>query len=238
MISRKVDHIHLCCFALGCLSRVLGSKTKHSLICFKGKKKMVATREADTQALAVESSFLLAPSVVTCTSHCDSSLCEVEVDGPRKIKRTYRPHSIQKSWFRQFPWLVIDPEETKLFCSACKERPSLHDKSSRLVRGYTGPFKVETLKYHEVSRAYKLCVNTVEIKEDIPQAALIPEISCDLMANMEHFFNATYSIAYHSRPLNDFEKILQLLQSTGTMILGKYRNRTACLSSSNTSLRR
>ncbi|XP_023592678.1 zinc finger protein 862-like [Trichechus manatus latirostris] len=45
---------------------------------------------------------------------------------------------------------------------------------------------------------------------------------------MGHFFNAAYSIAYHSRPLNDFEKILQLLQSTGTMILGKYRNRTAC----------
>ncbi|XP_072633170.1 zinc finger protein 862 isoform X2 [Canis lupus baileyi] len=193
-----------------------------------GKKKMVAIREADTQALAADSAVLLAPSMETCRSYCNSSLCEVEVDGPRKIKRTYRPRSIQRSWFGQFPWLVIDPKETKLFCSACKERPSLHDKSSRLVRGYTGPFKVETLKYHEVSKAHKLCVNTVEIKEDSPQAALVPEISGDLMANMEHFFNAAYSIAYHSRPLNDFEKILQLLQSTGTMILGKYRNRTAC----------
>ncbi|XP_014643137.1 PREDICTED: zinc finger protein 862 [Ceratotherium simum simum] len=193
-----------------------------------GKKKMVAIREADTQASAIESAFLPAPSVETCTSYCDSSLCEVEIDGPRKIKRTYRPRSIQRSWFGQFPWLVLDPNETKLFCSACKERPSLHDKSSRLVRGYTGPFKVETLKYHEVSKAHKLCVNTVQIKEDTPQAALVPEISSDLMANMEHFFNAAYSIAYHSRPLNDFEKILQLLQNTGTMILGKYRNRTAC----------
>uniref|UniRef100_A0A673UG36 Zinc finger protein 862 n=1 Tax=Suricata suricatta TaxID=37032 RepID=A0A673UG36_SURSU len=193
-----------------------------------GKKKKGAGREADTQALAVESTPLPAPSVDTCSSSCDSSLCEVEAGGPRKIKRTYRPRSIQRSWFGQFPWLVIDPEETRLFCSACKERPSLHDKSSRLVRGYTGPFKVETLKYHEVSKAHKLCVNTAEIKDDTPQAALVPEISSDLMANMEHFFNAAYSIAYHSRPLNDFEKILQLLQSTGTMILGKYRNRTAC----------
>ncbi|XP_046525788.1 zinc finger protein 862 isoform X1 [Equus quagga] len=193
-----------------------------------GKKKMVAIREADTQGSAIASALLPAPSVETCTSYCNSSLSEVEVDGPRKIKRTYRPRSIQRSWFGQFPWLVIDPNETKLFCSACKERPSLHDKSSRLVRGYTGPFKVETLKYHEVSKAHKLCVNTVQIKEDAPQAALVPEISNDLMANMEHFFNAAYSIAYHSRPLNDFEKILQLLQSTGTMILGKYRNRTAC----------
>ncbi|XP_077634120.1 zinc finger protein 862 isoform X1 [Crocuta crocuta] len=193
-----------------------------------GKKKMVAGREAETQALAVESTLLPAPSMETCDSSCNYSLCEVEADGPRKIKRTYRPRSIQRSWFGQFPWLVIDPKETKLFCSACKERPGLHDKSSRLVRGYTGPFKVETLKYHEVSKAHKLCVNTVEIKEDTPQAALVPEISSDLMANMEHFFNAAYSIAYHSRPLNDFEKILQLLQSTGAMILGKYRNRTAC----------
>ncbi|KAM5205697.1 zinc finger protein 862 isoform 2-T2 [Hipposideros larvatus] len=194
----------------------------------KGRKKMVAGREADTQASAVEPALLPAPSVETCTSYCGSSLCQVAVEGPRKIKRTYRPRSIQRSWFGQFPWLAVDPEETKLFCSACKERPSLHDKSSRLVRGYTGPFKVETLKYHEVSKAHKLCVNPLEIMEDSPQAPLAPEVSSNLMANMEHFFNAAYSIAYHSRPLNDFEKTLQLLQSTGTMILGKYRNRTAC----------
>ncbi|XP_073094344.1 zinc finger protein 862 isoform X3 [Manis javanica] len=193
-----------------------------------GKKKKVAVREADTQHSALESPLLPAPSVETCISYYNSSLCEVEVDGPRETKRTYRPRSIQRSWFGQFPWLVIDPKETKLFCSACKDRPSLHDRSSRLVRGYTGPFKVETLKYHEVSKAHKLCVNTTESREDTPQAALVPEISSDLMANMEHFFNAAYSIAYHSRPLNDFEKILQLLQSTGTVILGKYQNRTAC----------
>ncbi|XP_023446519.3 zinc finger protein 862 [Dasypus novemcinctus] len=190
-------------------------------------KKMVTVAEINTQALAIESALLPAPSVETCGSYCNSSICEAEVDEPQKIKRTYRPRSIQRSWFGQFPWLVIDPKETKLFCSACKKSPNLHDKSSRLVRGYTGPFKVETLKYHEISKAHKLCANTVEIK-DAPQAALVPEISSDLMANMEHFFNAAYSIAYHSRPLNDFEKILQLLQNTGTMILGKYRNRTAC----------
>lgn len=208
--------------------RVPGSKTKRSLICSKGKKKTVATRAADARTSAAECASPPAPPSEACSPCCGSGLCEVEAGGPGRIRRTYRPRSIQRAWFGQFPWLVIDPEETKLFCSACKERPSLHDKSSRLVRGYTGPFKVETLKYHEVSKAHKLCVNTVEIKEDAPQAALLPDISSDLMANMEHFFNAAYSIAYHSRPLNDFEKILQLLQSTGTMILGKYRNRTAC----------
>nr|XP_054093530.1 zinc finger protein 862 isoform X4 [Callithrix jacchus] len=193
-----------------------------------GNKKMVAVTEVDTQALAADSALLPASPVEARASCCSAGFCEGEGDGPRRIKRTYRPRSIQRAWFGQFPWLVVDPKETKLFCSACKERPNLHDKSSRLVRGYTGPFKVETLKYHEVSKAHRLCVNTVEIKEDAPQTALIPELSSDLMANMEHFFNAAYSIAYHSRPLNDFEKILKLLQSTGTMILGKYRNRTAC----------
>uniref|UniRef100_A0A8C3X3R4 Zinc finger protein 862 n=1 Tax=Catagonus wagneri TaxID=51154 RepID=A0A8C3X3R4_9CETA len=192
-----------------------------------GKKKMAAVREEPTPASAVESATLPAPSRGTWTSCCRPRLSE-EVGGQRKVKRTYRPRSIQRSWFGQFPWLVIDPKETKLFCSACRERPSLHDSSSRLVRGYTGPFKVETLKYHEVSKAHKLCVSTVEVKEDAPPAAPVPEISSALMANMQHFFHAAYSIAYHSRPLNDFEKILQLLQSTGTRILGKYHNRTAC----------
>ncbi|XP_040858206.1 zinc finger protein 862 [Ochotona curzoniae] len=197
--------------------------------CPLGKKKVVVTGEVDMETSAVEPASLPAPSAETSPSYdCSSSLCEVGTEGPGKVKRTYRPRSIQRSWFGQFPWLVIDPKEPKLFCSVCKERPTLHDKSSRLVRGYTGPFKVETLKYHEVSKAHKLCVNTVEIRDDAPQPTLVPEISNDLMANMEHFFHAAYSIAYHSRPLNDFEKILQLLQNTGTVILGKYRNRTAC----------
>ncbi|XP_005404821.1 PREDICTED: zinc finger protein 862 isoform X2 [Chinchilla lanigera] len=193
-----------------------------------GNKRMAAVREADTPAPTTESASLPAPPEEMLAFYCPSSTHAGEVGGPRKTQRTYRPRSIQRSWFGQFPWLVVDPTETKLFCSACKERPTLHDKSSRLVQGYTGPFKVETLKYHEVSKAHKLCVNTVEVKDSSPQATLVPEISSDLMANMEHFFNAAYSIAYHSRPLNDFEKMLQLLQSTGTMILGKYRNRTAC----------
>uniref|UniRef100_A0A5F8G2L7 Zinc finger protein 862 n=1 Tax=Monodelphis domestica TaxID=13616 RepID=A0A5F8G2L7_MONDO len=197
-----------------------------------GKKKTVITnKEVDTLVSTEEARFPLLPSVEVCNSCPSLGNGETEGDMTGKAKKTYRPRSIQKSWFGQFSWLISDPEENTLFCSACRQHPSLHDKSSRLVKGYTGPFKVETLKYHEVSKAHKLCVNTAEVKEDAPRTALVPvvpEISSDLMANMEHFFNAAYSIAYHSRPLNDFEKVLQLLQSTGTMILGKYRNRTAC----------
>nr|XP_045016081.1 zinc finger protein 862 [Jaculus jaculus] len=194
-----------------------------------GKQKMVAVREADTQAQAPAAASAPVPAPVkTLTSFFLPSTCEAEAGGPTKVKRTYRPRSIQRSWFGQFPWLVIDSKETKLFCSVCKERPTLHDRSSRLVRGYAGPFKVETLKYHEVSKAHKLCVNTVQVKDDSPQAALLPELSSDLMANMEHFFKAAYSIAFHSRPLNDFAKVLQRLQNAGTAISGKYRNRTAC----------
>ncbi|XP_063106781.1 zinc finger protein 862 isoform X4 [Cavia porcellus] len=126
-----------------------------------------------------------------------------------------KPDLILKLERRAAPW-IKDPNGLKW------------GKGHPPVQGYTGPFKVETLKYHEVSKAHKLCVNTVEVKDSSPQTTLVPEISSELMANMEHFFNAAYSIAYHSRPLNDFEKMLQLLQSSGTVILGKYRNRTAC----------
>ncbi|XP_028640597.1 zinc finger protein 862-like [Grammomys surdaster] len=190
---------------------------------------MVAVKEASSQTLASAIESVSQPaSVETCSPHCLPSVCEGDVDGPKNVKSTYRPRSIQRSWFEQFPWLAMDSKETKLFCSVCTERPTLHDKSSRLVQGYTGPFKVETLKYHEVSKAHKLCINTVEIRGDSPQPTLTPEISSDLMASMEHFFNAAYSIAYHSRPLNDFEKVLRQLQNSGTTLLGKYRNRTAC----------
>lgn len=189
----------------------------------------MAMRDANiqTQASAAEPVPLPA-SVEICSSPCPPSTCGGDAGRHGKVKRTYRPRSIQRSWFGQFPWLVMDSKETKLFCSVCRERPTVHDKSSRLVQGYTGPFKVETLRYHEVSKAHKLCVNTVEVRGDSPQPTLTPEISNHLVANMEHFFNAAYSIAYHSRPLNDFGKVLQLLHNTGTTLLGKYRNRTAC----------
>lgn len=189
-----------------------------------GRKKRVVVREANSQtrASAIES-ISHAASVEAGDTHCPPSMCGGEVDRPRSVKSVYRPGSIQRSWFGQFPWLVMDSKETKLFCSVCIERPTLHDKSSRLVQGYIGPFKVETIKYHEVSKAHKLCVNTVEVRGDSSQPALRPEVSSDLMANMEPFFSAAYSIAYHSRPLNDFHKVLQQLQCTGTTLTEPHR---------------
>lgn len=92
---------------------------------------MVAAREAhsQTQALAMESVSHPA-SVETYIEHCPPSMGGGEVGGPRKVKSTSRPRSIQRSWFGQFPWLVMDSKGTKLFCSVCIERPTLHDKSS------------------------------------------------------------------------------------------------------------
>ncbi|XP_028933409.1 zinc finger protein 862 [Ornithorhynchus anatinus] len=143
----------------------------------KKKKKMAAAaaaQEAAEQGAAEEARPPPASPEETGASLPPAGSVDPEGDGPGRVKKTYRPRSIQKSWFGQFSWLITDPEETTLFCSVCKERPSLHDKSSRLVKGYTGPFKVETLKYHEVSKAHKLCVNTAEARDTAPRASPAP----------------------------------------------------------------
>ncbi|XP_053157962.1 zinc finger protein 862-like isoform X2 [Hemicordylus capensis] len=146
-------------------------------------------------------------------------------------RKTVGPRSIQKSWFSQFPWLEADKSQTTLYCAVCKEKPPVHGPVSKLVTGYTGPFKVETLKHHDKSNAHNLCVRALTAKEDpdgAPVAERMTKMSSYVLKNMEHLFSAAYDIAYHSKPLNDYEKALDLLQVMGAPIIPRYRNRVAC----------
>ncbi|XP_054833675.1 zinc finger protein 862 [Eublepharis macularius] len=157
--------------------------------------------------------------------------CRREQNTVGIARKTLGPRSIQKSWFSQFPWLEADKGQTTLYCVICREKPPAHGPVSKLVTGYTRPFKVETLKHHDKSNAHNLCVRALTAKEDpngVPVAVRMTKMSSYVLKNMEHLFSAAYDIAYHSKPLNDFEKALDLLQVMGAPIIPRYRNRVAC----------
>ncbi|XP_034963073.2 zinc finger protein 862-like isoform X2 [Zootoca vivipara] len=157
--------------------------------------------------------------------------CGRETGAAGAARKTLGPRSIQNSWFSQFPWLEADKGQTTLYCVVCKENPPAHGPVSKLVTGYTRPFKVETLKHHDKSNTHKLCVRALTAKEDpdgAPAAERLTKMSSYVLKNMEHLFSAAYDIAYHSKPLNDYEKALDLLQVMGAPIIPRYRNRVAC----------
>lgn len=176
---------------------------------------MGCMEEAGGQSPAIDAGPYLPPQKRACLSHF-TERGSTEGDCAGKSKKPLKPRSIQKSWFAQFPWLVMNEEQTALFCSACREYPSVRDKRSRLIEGYTGPFKVETLKYHAKSKAHRFCVSALAARDPIWAARFqnIREESGDVLASTEHLFAADYPMLYPPGPLGAYENMAQLLPSS------------------------
>lgn len=176
---------------------------------------MGCMEERDSGSPAGAAGRDLPPQKKACLSHCSTEHGNTEVDCTGRRKKPLKPRSIQKSWFTQFPWLVTNEEQTALFCSACQEYPSVRDKRSRLIEGYTGPFKVETLKYHAKSKAHLFCINALAARDPIWAARFqsVQEESGEVLASPEYLFTADYPILYPPGPLGAYDNMAQLLPS-------------------------
>lgn len=110
----------------------------------------------------------------------------------------------------------MNEEQTVLFCAVCRESPPVRDRRSRLLEGYTGPFKVETLKSHARSKAHLFRVNALAAKDPIWAAHLqsLRESSADIRASPEHLFIADCPTFYPPGPLGDSDGGLAELQSS------------------------
>ncbi|XP_023592679.1 zinc finger protein 862 [Trichechus manatus latirostris] len=140
----------------------------------------------------------------------------MEVDCAGESTRPVKPRSIQKSWFAQFPWLVMNEEQTALFCSACREYPCVRDKRSRLIEGYTGPFKVETLKYHAKSKAHLFCVSALAARDPVWAAHYqsVTDTPGEVLTSPAHLFPVDYPMSYLPGPLGDYDNVAGLLPSS------------------------
>lgn len=176
--------------------------------------------ETDLQKPARETGPYLPPEKKACLSHFSSESGSIEVDCTGKSRKPLKPRSIQKSWFVQFPWLVMNKEQTALFCSACREYPAVRDRRSRLIEGYTGPFKVETLKYHAKSKAHVFCVKALAARDPVWAARFpsIRDVSGDELADPGHLFTADYPTFYPPGLLGARDDLSQLLPSSRTAL--------------------
>lgn len=158
----------------------------------------------------------LPPQKKTCYApYFSTESSTMEEDWTGGNRKPPKPRSIQQSWFTKFPWLIMNEEQTALFCAICREYPSVRDKRSRLIEGYTGPFKVETLKYHAKSKAHVFCVNALAAKDPVWAAHLqsLRESPADILASPEHLLTADNPTFYLPGPLGDFDGIDELLSS-------------------------
>ena len=84
--------------------------------------------EMDMQRPSREAGLYLPPQKEACLSYFSSERGSLQGDYAGRGSKPSKPRSIQKSWFAQFPWLVMNEEQTALFCSACRLRdfPDVH----------------------------------------------------------------------------------------------------------------
>ena len=70
--------------------------------------------------------------------------------------KTKRSRTVQDAWFSEYSWASM--ENGTLSCSVCRAYPALSDSDSSLVKGVTGKFRKETLKYHDKSIKHVKCI--------------------------------------------------------------------------------
>lgn len=79
-------------------------------------------------------------------SKIDAGVLKFSQSGKRKF---------QQSWLDVLLWLRYDEGIAK--CEVCNNFPNIADSSSKVVTGYSGPFKLETFKKHEKSYTHIKC---------------------------------------------------------------------------------
>jgi hypothetical protein len=75
-----------------------------------------------------------------------------------------RKCKFHRSWLDQMSWLLYDSETNIAKCNTCSLFPDLSDWSSKIVEGFTGPFKVRSFKKHETSNQHIKCDNALKGK--------------------------------------------------------------------------
>lgn len=137
----------------------------------------------------------------------------IEVGCVGKSKKFLKFRFIQKLWFVQFSWLVVNEEQTVFFCFVCREYLFVRDKRLRLIEGYIGSFKVEIFKYYVKSKVYMFCVNVLVVRDFIwvVRFQSIRNVFGDVLVSSEYFFIADYFMLYSLGFLGVYDNVVQFL---------------------------
>jgi hypothetical protein len=71
---------------------------------------------------------------------------------------TARRRKFKDDWCKELTWLSFDQNTGVANCKVFASFPSISDQNSKTVKGFTGPFKLETFKKHDKSFQHQNCV--------------------------------------------------------------------------------
>ena len=134
-------------------------------------------------------------------------------------------------WETEFPWLVHDENESKMYCRVCRRFPELHDRQSQLVAG-TSTYRKRTLQTHSISTHHVRCMKE-ESRKDHPEQqgpmdVVLSNIDEKAQKRMERIFNTAFHVAKKKKPFSDFPDLLVLQEKNGLDIGDQYRNDKQC----------
>lgn len=108
--------------------------------------------------------------------------------------------------------------------------PELADSNSKILQGYTGPFKLDSFRKHQKSYQHQKCLKAKDAQlapEATPLAICIKKMDEKMFNHLKVVFNVAYYIA-KNKPFTDFEGLLKLTRKLGVEITNEYANDKRC----------
>ena len=147
-------------------------------------------------------------------------------------KRKQEGRTFCQEWKNVFVWLEFDEGKEEMFCSVCREFPTLADKSSSFFTGRQA-FHVRNIKAHANNRKHEICYAAKQQRvlqergsRDIVQA--LRQMSPETEEKMKKLFNISYFIAKCERPFSDFADLCKLHEKNGLPLGDTYINDKGC----------
>jgi hypothetical protein len=122
-----------------------------------------------------------------------SSSCTSVTAGRRKFK---------DNWCKELMWLSFDQNTGVANCKVCASFPRISDQNSKIVKGFPGPLKLETLKNHKSFQLHN-CVranNALLAPEAMSLAMCVKKMDEKTFYYLKTHLNVSYYIAKNNKP--------------------------------------
>lgn len=100
--------------------------------------------------------------------------------------------------------------------------PELADSNSKILQGYTGPFKLDSFRKHQKSYQHQKCLKAKDAQlapEATPLAICIKKMDEKMFNHLKVVFNVAYYIAKNNKPFT---------RKLGVEITNEYANDKRC----------